>query len=78
MSNIMFDTIGERRERWPSDRFSAIRTIFEKFNTNCLKYVIPSKYLIIDESLVPMRTQINFKQYNPNKPAKLMGYYLGR
>ena len=27
-------------------------------------------YISLDETLYPMRTQIQFKQYNPNKPAK--------
>ena len=30
----------------------------------------PGYYLTLDETLYPMRTQICFKQYNPNKPAK--------
>jgi hypothetical protein len=34
---------------------------------NCL---IPGDYLSLDETLYHMRTQIGFKQYNPNKPAK--------
>ncbi|KAG1713940.1 PiggyBac transposable element-derived protein 4 [Nymphon striatum] len=40
------------------------------FNNNCTKYVIPSEYLVIDETLYPMRHEIAFLQYNPNKPAK--------
>jgi len=32
--------------------------------------LVPGDYLSLDETLYPMRTQISFKQYNPNKPAK--------
>ena len=42
---------------------------FELFNKNCLKHVIPSEYLVIDETYT-MRNQISIKQYNLNKPAK--------
>jgi len=70
LSNLMFDEYEERLQLWPSDRFAAIRSIFENFNVNCLKYMVPSEYLTIDESLIPMRNQINFKQYNPMMPAK--------
>ena len=44
--------------------------LLEAFNRNCLKHVIPSEYLSIDETLYPMRNQILIKQYNPNKLAK--------
>ena len=32
--------------------------------------LIPEDYLTIDETLYPIRTQIAFRQYNPDKPAK--------
>ena len=41
----MFDTNEERVASWPFDRFAAIRTLFETFNQNCLKHVIPSEFL---------------------------------
>ena len=40
------------------------------FNSNLAKYVAPSEYLTTDEILYPMRHQITFCQYNPNKPHK--------
>ena len=70
LSNLMFDDIEERTANWPQDRFAAIRNLFEAFNRNCLKHVIPSEFLSIDETLYPMRNQVSIKQYNPNKPAK--------
>ena len=70
LANITFDDPDERAQNWPSDRFAAARPLFEKFNSNCSKYVYPSEYLTIDETLYPMRHQIAFRQYNPNKPHK--------
>ena len=32
--------------------------------------LVPSEYLLIDETLYAMRHQINFRQCNPNKPTK--------
>ena len=68
--HLCFDYPSTRRERWVTDRFAAFRNIFEEFNDNCSKHLIPSEYLSMDETLYPMRTQIAFRQYNPSKPAK--------
>ena len=55
---------------FPRDRFASSRPMFELFNANCSKYLVPSIYLTADETLYPMRHQIAFRQYNPNKPHK--------
>ena len=47
-----------------------MRELFEDCNTRFGKMLVPEDYLSLDETLYPMRTQIAFKQYNPNKPAK--------
>ena len=70
MHNLRCDTTAERDARWSSDRFAAVRPIFELLNDKLSKLVIPSEHLTIDETLYPMRHQINFRQYNPSKPAK--------
>ena len=67
LSCITFDDPNERAERWRTDRFAAARPLYELFNSNCSKYYYPSEYLKIDETLYPMRHQIAFRQYNPNK-----------
>ena len=67
---IQFDYYGTRRDRWTIDRFAAAREIFNKFNENCATMRIPSEFLSIDETLYPYRGKIQFRQYNPNKPAK--------
>ena len=53
-----------------ADRYAAFRDMFELFNSNCSKHVIPDDFLTLDETLYAMRTHIAFKQFNPNKPAK--------
>ena len=69
-SEICFDDFETKTERWKKGRFAAIRNIFEKFNNNCGKSIIPDDLLSIDETLYPMRNKVVFKQFNPNKPAK--------
>ena len=66
--HICFDDPQESTRLWETDRFAAVREIWEIFNSNILKYVAPSEYLSIDETLYPMRQQIAFRQYNTNKP----------
>ena len=61
IANLSFDTQEEREEKWKFDRFTAIRKFFELFNLNCLKHVVPSEYLSLDETLYPMRNQIVIK-----------------
>ena len=60
-SNIKFDNINTREERFPHDRFSAIRELFEKFNKRCSSVLQPDEFLAIDETLYPCRNQISFK-----------------
>ena len=40
------------------------------FCLNFFSQIFPSEYLSLDETLYPMRNQIEFRQFNPNKPAK--------
>ena len=53
-----------------TDRFATMRPVCELFNSNLGKYVAPSEYLTTEETLYPMRHQIVFRQYNPNKSHK--------
>ena len=69
-SDLCFDDFQTRPERWQGDRFAALRDIFETCNENFIRTMAPSDYLTIDETLYPMHTQVSFKQYNPDKPAK--------
>ena len=67
LSHITFDNHIDRENNWPTDR---MRPVWGLFNSNPGKCVAPSEYLTIDETLHPMRHQIAFRQYNPNKPHK--------
>ena len=70
LSHIMFDDFADRQKNWPTDRFAAMQLIQHLFNTNFTKYVTPSDFLNIDETLYSTRHQIVFRQYNPNKTQK--------
>ena len=60
LSTLTFDDPETRKEKWLYDRFAAARPIFEMFNSNTSEYLLPSLYLLIDETLYPMRHQIAF------------------
>ena len=68
--HISFDDETTRDIRSKSDRFAAVRNIFELFNNQCMNNMAPCDYLSLDETLYAMRNQIGFKQFNPNKPSK--------
>ena len=69
-SNIRFDNVDTRQERFPQDRFTAMRDLFEEFNNRCSLVLQPDDFLAIDETLYGCRNQISFKQYNSSKPQK--------
>ena len=70
LNHIAFDNHIDRQNNWPTDRFAAMRALWELFNSNHGRYVAPSEYLTFGETLYPMQHQIAFRQYNPNKPHK--------
>ena len=70
IAHILFGDHTTRPAPWQHDRFAAFGEIFEEFNENCGKFLVPDDYLSLDETLYPTRTQISFKQFNPSKPAK--------
>ena len=67
LSTLGFDDPETCKKKCPYDRFAAARPIFEMFNYNTSKYVLPPLYLSIDETLYPMSHQVAFRQYNPSK-----------
>ena len=67
---LQFDDRSTREERKKYNKFAYFRDFFEKINENNAKARYPSPYLATDETLYPYRGHINFKQYNPSKPAK--------
>ena len=69
-AHITFDDHTMRPTRWQHDQFAAFCEMFEEFNKNDGKFLVPDDYLLLDEILYPTRTQISFKQFNSSKPAK--------
>ena len=69
-SNLRFDHQHTRNIRFKSDRATAFREIYEHFNRNCAKVMVPDEFLSLDETLYPTRVGIAFRQYNKSKPAK--------
>ena len=67
---LQFDDRSTREERKKYDKFPCFRDFFEKVNESNAKASYPSPFLAIVQTLYPYRGHINFKQYNPSKPAK--------
>ena len=72
--HIYFDNPQERTQLWETDRFAAVRQIWEIFNSKLSKHVPPSEYFSIDEELYPMRQQISLRQYNPTSHIVMVCY----
>ena len=66
--NNCFNNPQENPQLWEIHRFAAVREIWEIFNSNLSKHVAPLEYISIGGILYPLRQQITFHQYNPNKP----------
>ena len=69
-SSVSFDDFHTRAQRWPNNRFSAFRDVFEIFCRYCSSQKIPDEYLCLDEILYPVRNRLSFKRFKPSKPAK--------
>ena len=70
LSTLTFGDPETRKKKWPYDLFAAARLIFEMLSSNTSKYLSPSLYLLIDETLYPMRYQKALQQYNLSKPYR--------
>ena len=75
IAHISFDDHTMRPTHWQHDRFADFREIFEEFNENCRKFLVPDDYLWLDETLHRIRRQISFNQFNQSKPAKYRMLY---
>lgn len=70
LSNIKFDDLDTRAQRFTADRFSGFREVYEMFNNRCSSVLQTDEYLTIDETLYGCRNQVAFKVFNPSKPNK--------
>ena len=50
--HISFDDHTTRPTPWQQDRFAAFREIFEEFNKNCGKFLVPDDYLSLDKTVL--------------------------
>ena len=66
LSTLRFDDPEERKEKWPYDHVAAACPIFQMFNSNISKYLLPTFYESIDKSLYTMRHRKAFWEYNPS------------
>lgn len=66
LSHIMINDLADYHKNWPTDRFPAMRPIWELFKNNLSKYAAPSEYLTIGETLYLTSYQIAFSQNNPH------------
>lgn len=67
---LRFDEKETREERKKSDKFAAVREIWEIFERGCRKNYTPSEYVTVDETLLGFRGRCPFKMYIPSKPDK--------
>lgn len=52
------------------DRLQKISPLVNKLQDSFQKYIVPGEYLCIDETLVPFKGRLKFKQYIANKKHK--------
>ncbi|XP_053616885.1 piggyBac transposable element-derived protein 4-like [Plodia interpunctella] len=53
-----------------NDRLSKIRTVVDNLNHTFAFHFTPNEYLCVDESMIPFRGRIIFRQYNKSKRHK--------
>ena len=50
--HISFDDHTTRPTPWQHDRFASFAKMFEEFNKDCRKFLVPNDYLSLDETLI--------------------------
>ncbi len=67
---LRFDDLSSRSTRVLEDKFCLVRDIWNRFIENSIACYRPTKWLTVDEQLLPCLTRCSFIQYMPNKPDK--------
>ena len=52
-AHLTFDDDTTRAYLWKTDRFAALRKVFDLFNTECAKYLHPSEWLTMTRLSIP-------------------------
>ena len=73
-SNICFGDEDSTPERWGADRYAVFRDIFELFNSNCSKHIIPDDFLSLDETLYPICVLILHSNNSTQASQQSMDY----
>lgn len=60
----------DNEETSKNDRFNKIRELVDTLNDNFTHFYTPNENICVDESMVPFRGQITFRQYNKQKRHK--------
>jgi len=53
-----------------NDRIGKVRPLFDKLEGKYQKIFTPGEHIVIDETLIPWRGRLIFRQYIPNKAHK--------
>ena len=53
-----------------SDKFAAMRSIWDQFIENCQSCFVPGDNITVDEQLFPSKARCGFTQYMASKPDK--------
>lgn len=70
MKFLRFDSKSQRKSRVKEDKFTLIRSIWDRFINNSILAYNPDKYLTVDEQLLPCKCRCCFIQYIKSKPDK--------
>lgn len=70
LSCLRFDNEATREARRQHDKFAPIRSVWDRFISDCKKHYVPHETLTVDEQLLAFRGRCPFRMYIPNKPAK--------
>lgn len=70
VSCLRFDDKETREQRRLTDRFAAIRKIWDIFIDKCRKMYTPHEHLTVDEQLLGFRGHCQFRMYILSKPTK--------
>ncbi|KAJ8936250.1 hypothetical protein NQ314_012437 [Rhamnusium bicolor] len=66
----MWHFVDNTIDREPSDRTYKIQSLLDKIFNNIQDLYLPVNTIVIDESMLPFRRRLIFRQYNPSKAHK--------
>ncbi|KAJ8972827.1 hypothetical protein NQ314_000024 [Rhamnusium bicolor] len=67
---LRFWRFADNSENISGDKLFKIRNLLNMLNEKFEKFKEPNKYIAVDETMVPFRGRLSFRQYIPGKPHK--------